>query len=824
MSRCTLTPSVVLLALLAIVGGEPKNGLARDAVADEQLAFFEQRIRPVLVEHCYECHSADAKILQAGLRADTRAGMRQGGDSGPAVVPYDEEAGTLMAALRHETFDMPPSGKLPAEVIADFSRWVREGAMDPREALGDEGLAGASGVRRADGILNRIDYEHGRQHWAFTPPAEVTAPLVYRRDWVRTPVDTFVLSALESVDADPSLEADRATLLRRLSFDLVGLPPTPAELDAFLSDERPDAYERLVDRLLASPHYGERWGRHWLDVVRYSDSNGLDENYYFGYAWRYRDYVVRAFNADKPYDEFVAEQLAGDLLASRPDYRGDHQKQADALTATGVLAIGPKMQAERDNQKRVMDTIDELLNVTGQAFLGLSVACARCHDHKFDPIAQADYYAMAGLFRCCVGKQGKRRDAPLASGEALREYREAERKHLEVKAEDDRRGKLIRDLHRRIAERPPDAEALEKELEVLLSDRPELQREMVRLRRELDNFPRIHTMHQGKPSDLPVHIRGSHMNLADQPTPRGPLPLFDDSVSRPAIAGREPGRLQLAQWLTDPRHPLTARVMVNRIWQGHFGRGLVDTPNDFGYRGSPPTHPELLDFLAREFIAGGWSIKRMHRLILLSSTYRQSSRHRAASAAVDPENRLLWRQNRRRLEAEPIRDNLLAVAGLLDRTIGGRVFDFPNGERVTDDRSRNKAIDSYRSHRRAIYLPVIRVATYPMFTTFDLADPSRPLAGRDASVVAPQALYMMNGQLALDAASGFAERLSERIDVGAAAAISHAYRLAYGRSPTEEEQRASVAFLDENAHLPRDALWRDYCQALMAASEFIYID
>ncbi|MEM8865261.1 MAG: DUF1549 domain-containing protein [Planctomycetota bacterium] len=552
----------------------------------EQADFFEQHIRPVLAANCYECHSAEADILHGGLRVDTREGLLAGGDSGPAVTPGDVDDSLLLDALRHDSFEMPPAGKLPDHVIANFAHWIRTGAYDPREA--EPADANPRELRRDDGILNRIDYEAGRQHWAFQPPTEQTPPPVRQADWVRTPIDTFVLARLEAAYLTPSAEASRQTLLRRLKFDLLGLPPTPEELDAFLADTEPGAYERLVDRLLASPHYGERWGRHWLDVVRYSDSNGLDENYHFGFAWRYRDYVVRALNEDKPYDEFLTEQLAGDLLAQRSEYQADADRYADAMTATTMLAIGPKMQAERDNEKRVMDTLDELIDVTSQAFMGLSVACARCHHHKFDPISTNDYYAMAGLFRCCAGEEGKRRDTVALPADQAADFHRLEQRRQSLQTEDDAMGVKLRAMLQQVAEQPDDVETLLQQIDELKANRAPIKQEKARVLQQLEAFPMVHTMHHGTPRDVPVHIRGNHMNVAKKTTPRGMLPLLTHAAEAPDIPTDEPGRLQLAEWLTDPQHPLTARVMVNRIWQGHFGQGLVRTPNDFGYRGSPP--------------------------------------------------------------------------------------------------------------------------------------------------------------------------------------------------------------------------------------------
>jgi hypothetical protein len=775
----------------------------------EGIAFFETKIRPVLVEHCYQCHATGAKKLRGGLKLDSRVSILAGGDTGPAVVPGKPEESLLLAAIRHEDeLEMPPKGKLPPRIIADFERWITLGAPapsgPPAAELQGKNAAARSEVRRADGVLNRMDFQDARRFWSLIPPADVPVPTVATPAWVRQPLDAFILQRLEAKGVAPSPLADKRTLIRRATFDLTGLPPSAEEIDAFLRDDSDQAFERVVDRLLASPHYGERWGRHWLDNVRYADTNGSDENFYLAFAWRYRDYVIRSLNDDKPYDRFVTEQLAGDLMDEDDP---DQHDPGEALTGASFLAFGAKLQSERDVPKRVLDTIDEIIDVTSRTFLGLTVSCARCHDHKYDPIPQRDYYALAGIFRASGGNDGRIRELPIAPPAEREIARASAYRYWWARMR-------LRDLN-----------AVTKEEQ--RKEREELPK---RIKAEADflrRYPLVHAMYDAPVEDVPIMIRGNHLNPEKEKVPRGFLKVTDNLVQPLSIGPKESGRLQLARWLTDPAHPLTARVMVNRIWQYHFGRGIVATASDFGFRGERPTHPELLDHLAREFIRQGWSIKQMHRLIMLSSTYQQSSAYRQDGISADPENRLLWRQNRRRLEAEAIRDSLLETAGTLDRTFGGSIFDFPLMQRVTTDQSENAALPTYRSHRRAIYLPFLRMAVYTLFADFDINDPTLPMPTRETSVVAPQALFMLNDKLVCEAAAAFADWLLERTGLDTTGRIQAAYIRAFGRPPSSSELDLGKKFLSDLTEAegsPSREAWVVYCHTLLATSEFIYIN
>jgi hypothetical protein len=651
------------------------------------LEFFEKRVRPVLVERCYSCHAADAKKLKGGLRLDTRGATLKGGDTGPAVVPGKPDLSLLIKAVRYaDDLQMPPKGRLPEAVVADLVRWVEMGAPDPRE--GPELAAGPRGPTP----------EEGRKFWAFQP-------LKPGRPGAGHPIDAL----LNAKDVAP--EADRATLLRRVTFGLTGLPPGPDD---------GAAWDVVVDRLLASPRYGEKWGRRWLDLMRYADSNGVDEDVNHPNAWRYRDWVIAAFNADLPWPRFVTAQLAGDLLPE-PD-----------VVATSWLALGPKMLAEPDLEKMKLDIADEQLDVATKTFLGLTVSCARCHDHKFDPIPTSDYYALAGIFR---------------STELISDY----------------------------SKRP--AILIEHEVPGGKTLGP----------REIE------------PRDLPVHVRGSHLALAKEKTPRGTPKVFETAMERPAKSGR----LELAAWLST--NPLAARVLVNRIWQGHFAEGLVRTPSNFGLKGELPTHPELLDWLAAEFMKDG-SIKRIHRLILTSAAYRRSSAGLASDA--DPENRRLAKQNRRRLDAEEIRDALLFVAGSLDLTIGGTVKGAQEG------RDYYKGSDElYKQPRRTVYLPVARHKTYDLLQIFDYADTAVHLEKRPSTVVAQQALFMLNNPLVREQAALFAKSLTGTDEEK----VRQAWPRLFGRPATADDVSDVLRSLTRLS-------WPRVVHALMASNDFIYVD
>ncbi|MCK6446681.1 MAG: DUF1549 domain-containing protein [Planctomycetes bacterium] len=1067
----TLFASAIAWASPKSQGSSPQTG----APSADELEFFEKRVRPVLEERCLSCHSSELAKPKGGLVLDTREGWSRGAALGAAVVPGDPDASPLVRAIRYDDFElqMPPKGKLDDAEIDVLVEWVRRGAPDPRE--GGAALQPAHSIPRPE------------EHWAFRALQDPTPPAVRDEAWVRNGVDRFVLARLESAGLAPAPPATKRELLERISFDLIGLPPTPEQLAEFEHDPEPDAYERVVDRLLNSPHYGERWGRYWLDLARYADSNGLDENLAMSEAWRYRDYVVRSLNQDKPYDRFVTEQLAGDLLPEPADAAGSpglggREALADQLAATGFLVLGPKMLAEQDKAKLAIDVVDEQLDVAGKALLGLTLGCARCHDHKFDPVSTRDYYALAGVFKSTstmanfdfVSRWRERelasraeRDAAAAhakasadaqsalaafteqqTGALQTEWRRNVARYLlagtvaaaratSIEAEEQSRGNLIVDretwgdaevaiartgnpgeqfaeydvtleaaarlvLDVRYAsaeerpmrvllngtvvaeaafgaktgsffldgqrwecvgaldfqagrnvvrfERPssvphldklvlapagdaewyladnPWAEGLVPELvrnfavhlevtaqrgdavfapwhafaalapgdwparapEVVASLRsrepalgarvlalvdglaprsleelagryqtlfsaieaewresqaregekskalasadaeavrqvlhgkhapfalragdlesffaPEARTELAALRGRADElaanmpapFPRALAVQDGEIVDLPVHKRGSHLSLEAEAVPRGVLSATAHVLPPPAMPQAASGRLELAQWLVDPRHPLTWRVIANRVWAGHFGRGIVASTSNFGVRGDPPTHPELLDWLAHELQRRHGSLKSLHRLIVTSNTYRMSTRGDALAHEHDPENRLLSRQNRRRLEAEVLRDAWLAVANRLDRAQGGAALETKSGEYVTNDQSADQA--RYQSTRRSLYLPIIRNAMYGFFAAFDYNDPSTPIDVRPETVAAPQALYLMNSDevrvnavaLAELARAAEPEREGER--------IAWLWRRTLCREPSERERQRAIDFFAE---------------------------
>ena len=808
-----------ILLCLVLAADEP--ALVEKPTA-EQLRFFETNVRPVLVEHCQKCHGD--KKQWGGLRLDSREALMRGGDSGAAIVPGKAKESLLIRAVRHEDEDlkMPKEGKLTERQIADLVRWVEMGAPFPS--------AQKSGVRTRD-----------PNHWAFQPPVDVAVPAVKDEAWPQSVMDRFILAKIEAAGLSPAKRANKRTLIRRVTFDLTGLPPTPAEIDAYLADESHDAFARVVDRLLDSPRYGERWGRHWLDVARYADSNGLDENICHGNAWRYRDYVVAAFNSDKPFDRFVAEQLAGDLLPF-----ANEAQQHEQLIATGFLSIGPKVLAETDEAKMRMDMVDEQLDTTGRAFMGLTLGCARCHDHKFDPIETADYYGLAGVFKSTLTmtKYTKIADwhehlLPSAAATAKKtEYdskltaKKAAVAEFVVAADKAVQESLAADPNKK----PPE------KLETLYPDatKSELKKrrdELAAFEKSGPDLPAAMGVTEDKIIDLAIHLRGNPLKLGDV-VPRRTPPVMR-SVPVPQFTDKESGRRQLAAWLVDPQHPLTSRVFVNRVWRWHFGKGLVRTTDNFGLLGEAPTHPELLDWLARRFIADGWSIKSLHRVILNSSTYQQASlssrtressdRSLTTSATADPENRLFNRADVRRLEAEAVRDSLLAVSGQLDLSMGGSLLKVKNREFFFDHTS--KDLTTYDSRRRSLYLPVVRNNVFDVFQLLDFPDPAVSSGNRATTVVAPQALLMLNSELAMQAAADLAGRvLADSKDDDQR--LSRLYVMAYGREFSAEERQADRAFLVEvaqaqagenDADKRRRQAWVTLCHVALAANEFMYV-
>lgn len=905
--------------------------------SSEQLEFFEKHIRPLLVQHCYECHGERS---DGGLQLNSREGLLRGGDSGAALIPGDLDASLLIEAVRYKNrdFQMPPQGKLESAQIAALEKWVEMGAPDPREATNSARLP--VGMSTAE----------GREFWSFRPVSNPAVPDVGARNFVKNPIDAFVFKRLQDHGLQPAPPVQPRTLIRRLYMNLVGVPPTVEQVDHYLADASPRSTQVLIDQLLHSPGYGERWGRHWLDVARYADSNGLDENLAFGNAWRYRDYVINAFNADRPFDRFLTEQIAGDLLPDATD---------ETRIATGFLVLGAKVLAEPDREKLTMDTIDEQIDSTGKAFMGMSLGCVRCHDHKFDPIKQRDYYALAAIFKSTktfgdtnTGAIKHWHEYLLDPGDELIDFKviDAEIARLKKEASDWKNAAMTRlreeahekateyliactefgiadsliritevadkyGLHPRIlhhcrrhldfnqqhevfkpwhqvqqnysdaalradtmkkiygplfaaatggeaVERAPNQDAILQSVVLpdlklvteALKDRsgfltvppkPEFAFDDQTLA-EYNRRMEAARVYESKARDvpaamgvsddtvlarLPIHIRGSHLNLGEEVGRDFPEVMRNSDV-RPVFPRHQSGRLEFARWMASTQHPLTARVYVNRVWRWHFGQGLARTTENFGVLGDRPSHPELLDWLARWFMESGWSTKDLNRLILSSSTYQMSALHPHESDArkVDPDNRLLWKFRMQRLEPEQIRDSILAISGRLERTMAGKTVPLRNRQFVFNHTSVDHT--RYDSLRRAVYLPVIRNKLYTMFEQFDFPDPTMPTGNRSETVVAPQALLMMNSDLVLDSADALAESLLQ-LSASDASRVEIAYQRVLGRYPDERESRRAIDFLAQiqsGARLNADAVddqwiskgWSLFCQSLFASNEFIY--
>lgn len=937
-------PIALALALLA-------RSASVAAPADEaKIAFFEKTVRPILIKRCYECHSVESGKGKGGLFIDSREAILKGGDNGPALVAGDPDKSHIIESVRYQNQDlqMPPKGAMPAAEVKALEEWIKMGAPDPREAV-------ASNKASAPRV---IDLKEGAKHWAFRPIAQ---PAVPKAADTANPIDAFITAKLTEKGLKLAAPADKRTLIRRATFDLTGLPPTPQEVETFLADKAPDAFAKVVDRLLRSPQYGEKWGRHWLDVARYSDSNGLDENIALGTAWRYRDYVVQAINADKPFDQFLTEQIAGDLLDAK-----DLSTRREQTTATAFLNLGAKVLAEPDKEKLTMDVVDEQIDVMGRAFMGLTLGCARCHDHKFDPVPTNDYYALAAIFKSTqsfsvdrIGALSTAYEAPVGSLDDFAAVKSSERilkdqRSAVAKAEAAAIATLRKEVRghavdylmaaAKLPETPtlsqvrPVAEPLGLRAHVLLNCRVYLAaneklpffkpwQDVVEKKGDVSSLRGYYTaifaaaekvapapkpkskkakakseekteepsddhsedslLHQARAAldapagflalppepiilfpkevadkvralkdtmmttesdlpdlpttlavseapkilkELPVHIRGSHLALG-KPVERGFIQVAQASLqTKPQFPANQSGRLELARWLASPEHPLTSRVMANRIWSWHFAQGIVSSTDNFGLLGQKPSHPELLDWLAHWFTSNGWSLKDMHRLIMSSRTYQQSSEVPSQAAMVDPENRLLNHFPVRRLEAEEVRDALLSVAGSLDSSIGGKTIPRRNREFVFNHTS--KDFTSYGSTRRALYMPIIRNNLYDLFQQFDYPDPSTSTGLRNSTVVSPQALLLMNSDLASTAAQTFATRVF-KVSADKEARLRAAYRFAFSREATAEDLRRAENYLtaadaslnssQQDSTKREQQTWTLLCQALMMSNEFIYL-
>ena len=806
---------------------------------EEQIAFFEKKIRPVLVKHCYECHSSDADSIKGGLALDTRDASRRGGESGSAVVPFDPDASLLLAAVSYDdaNLEMPPKYRLEPALIADLKTWIGMGAPDPRES--------AAGPKAPQHYSNTIDIEKGREHWSYQAPQAPAIPIPKSAEWGRNAIDAFLAAGHEEHALTPAPDADPRTFLRRLSFDLTGLPPDPATVEIFVKawEENPDsAIASAVSAYLSSERFGERWGRHWLDIARYAESSGMEVNATYPDAWRYRDYVIDSFNSDKPLDRFITEQLAGDLLP----YANDEERAAH-LVATGFLALGTKNLNEQNSRQFRFDLVDEQIDTTTQALLGTTVSCARCHDHKFDPIPMSDYYAMAGIFLSSETLYGTPNGLQSRRATDLVELPFAEQAPGSIPLAD-----LIDLEFRRVN--------LEDRLETLLAEQAEerranrnseeVQNAVVRIlatRNQLgvvegqlltyDDSGKRRALAMGmrdreEPFDSQILIRGEEDNPTEERVPRGFLQVVKTGDEQP-VPTHQSGRLELAGWITSPENPLTARVYANRVWLWLFGEGLVSSVDNFGTTGEAPSHPELLDYLALRLIELDWSVKDLIREITSSRAYRMGSDYDTDLFAKDPENRLLWRANKRRLDAESLRDATLAVSGQIDleRPVGSEVAAAGVG---FVGRTIPEATFEMESAHRSIYLSIVRGTVPESLALFDFADPSLTSGKREITTVPSQALYLMNSDFALEAAETMARTLLQEDGLRGAALAKEAFYRSYSRPPTEAETVATQQYVErfleaakvENLSPEQARLLAltTFCQSLLASAEFRYLN
>jgi cytochrome c553 len=749
------------------------------------LQFFESKIRPLLADKCYKCHSKDADKIRGGLLLDSREAMLHGGNTGPAIVPGKPTDSLLIQAITYkdEDLQMPPKGeKLSDQQIADLTEWVRRGAPDPRTLVAKGSSSAYGGV--------------GKNHWAFQPVKKPEIPAVQNQAWVKNPIDNFVLAKLEANGMTPNTGADKATLIRRVYFDLIGLPPHPSEVIAFSKDESPDALAKVVDKLLASPQYGEHWARYWLDVARYSDTKGDakgQEDLRYPHAWTYRDWVIDAFNADLPYDKFILAQIAGDYIQANLEKQAKDKKLPPPdsrmmLAAQGFLTLGNQFNGRRD------DIIGDQIDVTTKAFLGLTVACARCHDHKFDPIPTKDYYSLYGVFANSVQPtELPTIQAKIPQTTALMDYlaksAELTQRDNELKAqrlELNRATKAAKGKGKSVAMDP----AVKGKAQMLQKKERELQREIGTLETTHAGAPAranaIYDIHRVNPKqnskDYPVLLRGEVANRGDIVPRRFLEILSPDPKKRPEWHNGS-GRAELAMAIADPKNPLTARVMVNRMWQQHWGVGFVETPDDLGNMSSAPTHPELLDWLASTFIENKWSLKSLHRMIVLSAAYQQSSLNNPTYAEKDPNNKLLWRYNLRRMDFEELHDSLLAVTGELDLTRGGKPV----------------AISSEGfAKRRAVYTLIDRVNPPELLTQFDFPSPDVASGRRYETLVPQQALFLMNSQMVIETARKLVDRPAFAELKDDKERVVLLYLAIYQRWPTAKEVELGLRYVKSN--------------------------
>ena len=835
---------VVALSIPFCLHPEAVSG-AEQEFQDEQYAFFEAKIRPVLLNTCFNCHGGEE--VNNGFRVDSREALIEGGYHGPAIVPGQPDASLLLEAIRHDDtayVHMPPDEKLPNHVVADFENWVSSGALWPAESTW--------GAEESDPV---------EPHWSFEPVKKVE-PLVPSNAWSNHPIDQFITAGWDAHALSPNPLADKRTLIRRVYFGLIGLPPSPDTVSAFVNDTSPDAFENLVEKLLASPRYGERWGRHWMDVVRYADTAGDNADYPIPEIHQYRDYIIDAFNTDKPYNQFIQEQLAGDILAKS----GSPERFAEQVIATGFIALSRRYGTSPYELRHLI--IEDTIETVGRAFMGMTLRCARCHDHKFDPVTMEDYYALYGIFASTqypytgselfrFGSERRMNFVPLLLPEQAQPRVDSHRKQLaQIQDEMNRlEGKsvpakkrdelnlIVESVDKEIAalkEAGQDITAIESQKKMLTERRDRVKRQIDRMKKELKqqlarsdlpgDLPQAYAVQDGTPEDVPIQIGGN-------PKESGPIairntPRFLNGDKPLDIPGGQSGRLQLAEWLTNQANPLTARVMVNRIWQYHFGKGIVPTPSNFGRSGAMPTHPKLLDYLAERFVESGWSIKEMHRLILSSKTYQLASDYNAQNASIDPANAYHWRFDRRRLQAEAIRDAMMAVSGLLKlNPPGGHPFPPASTWRWTQHYPFKKK--TYPSNHRSVYLMTQRLQRHPFLGLFDSPDTNTTTGKRKQSTVPQQSLFLRNHPWVQEQAAAFANRLIES-SKDSAQRVNRAHQVAYGREAYIDEQRRATEYI---AQVDRELMaygmspeqreletWSSYARVVLTANEFLYID
>lgn len=936
---------------LELTSGNSFFNAASAAQTNDAAEFFEKRIRPVLVANCAKCHNPKAQVAQLDLT--TAEGFAKGGESGSLVNKEKPEESRLLKVISYEdTLKMPPTSKMKAEEIAALTEWVKMGAPWPNTKTNAVAVSKPSAPKST-----REFTEEEKKFWAFQPLGNPALPKVKNTAWVKSPVDAFILARLEEKNLTPAPPADKLTLLRRASYDLTGLPPSEKEISDFLADSSPKAFEKVVERLLASPRYGEKWGRNWLDVARYADSTGNDEDHRYPFAWKYRDYVIESFNSDLPYDQFVREQLAGDQIPAKTG--GEVNRRG--IIATGFLALGPKAVAQQDKKKMLYDVYDEQVDVTSKAFLGMTLACARCHNHKFDALLTKDYYSMINIFAStksftnpdshvsivlekplvpktewekyqaarrehqakekrirtemdeivdAVREPAVKQQAPQLAGfmlaahkvyssgatveevarqtnlsedvlkrwvkflkpedltpQHLLAWRNAKPEMLAAVAQDYQRSFQTRlnEWNEGVAKWRAEYQKAIAENKTPLPDKPkfeagadrffdgvyfdnegpfsltikekarftaaqqqrisELQKEIDTLKKSAPAEPELAcAIEDGEPVVQKVFVRGDYNNPGEE-APKAFPAILSSFDTKPNFSGS--GRLQLAEWLTQPEHPLTSRVMTNRIWQWHFGEGLVRTPDNFGKMGERPSHPELLDFLAREFVKSGWSIKSMHRLVMLSSTYQMASVNLNLPDNTDADNRLLTRFNRRRLTVEELRDGLLAIDGSIDLTMGGSL---QQGRGTDGENNQGRlSLNPEKLKRRTVYIPLRRANLPTLLNLFDFGDATSMAGKRQLTNVSTQALFWLNSEFLADRSVSMAKTLLADASLNDSTRIETLYLRVLNRRAEKDEIEQALKYIaafrqKASGENPEQKAWQSLCHVLMGSNDFLYID